>query len=126
MTTQLAEARESLWWVVASPLVWAAHFLLCYCTAAIWCAKFAGAERSLSGARVAIAAYTVLALVAVTALAVKGLRRHRLPGGEVPHDADEPEDRHRFLGFAALLLSLLSMLAIAYSALAAAFIGSCH
>jgi hypothetical protein len=126
MTTALAENRESLWWVVASPLVWSAHFLLCYCTAAIWCARFAGEERSLSGARAAIAVYTLLAVVTVAAVAVKGFKRHRLAGGEVPHDADEPEDRHRFLGLATLLLSLLSLLAIAYSALAAVFIGSCH
>jgi hypothetical protein len=41
-TTQLPEANESLWLLVASPVIWAAHFLLCYGTAAVWCAKVAG------------------------------------------------------------------------------------
>ena len=44
------------------PTIWAAHFLLCYVTAAIWCAKVAGPDGSLGGVRVAIAVYTVLAL----------------------------------------------------------------
>ncbi|MGB7839915.1 MAG: hypothetical protein WBL40_17580 [Terrimicrobiaceae bacterium] len=36
------EKRQSLWLLMISPTIWAAHFLLCYLTAAIWCAKFAG------------------------------------------------------------------------------------
>ena len=33
----------------------------------------------------------------------------------LPHDDDTPEDRHRFLGFAALLLSALSAVAVIYA-----------
>lgn len=40
--------------LVASPMIWAVHFLLSYVTAAIWCAKVGGA---LDGVRVSIAVY---------------------------------------------------------------------
>ena len=62
MTADLPEENESLWLLTASPVIWAAHFLLSYVTAAIWCAKVAGPDGSLGGVRVAIAVYTVLAL----------------------------------------------------------------
>jgi hypothetical protein len=119
------EGRE-LWALAAAPATWAIHFLLCYGTAAIWCAKVAGAGGSLAGARVAIACYTAIALAAIGAVGWRGYRRHRLPGGAAPHDDDTPEDRHRFLGFATVLLSALGAVATAYSALAAVFIGSCR
>jgi len=44
----------------------------------------------------------------------------------VPHDADTPEDRHRFLGFATLLLSGLSAVAVIYTALVVVVFRSCH
>ena len=65
MTTHLPETRESLWMLAASPVIWAAHFLLVYVTAAVWCAKFAQPGDSLGGVRTAIAVYTVLALAAI-------------------------------------------------------------
>jgi hypothetical protein len=59
--TQTAEQYQSLWLLTASPLIWAGHFLLCYITAAIRCAKMVGPYGSLSAVWVAIAVYTVLA-----------------------------------------------------------------
>jgi hypothetical protein len=126
MSTDLSEKRESLWRLSLSPIMWLAHFLLCYCTAAIWCAKYARPDDPLTPVRIAIAVFTVLALVPVGLIGWGGYRRHRLPGGALPHDADTPEDRHRFLGFATLLLSGLSAIAILYAALAAVFIVSCR
>ena len=128
----LPEERESLWLLIASPVLWAAHFLLSYCTAAIWCAKVAGPDGSLTGARIAIAAYTAIALVGIGINGWSGLRRHHHEGGEPPrggeppHDADSPEDRHRFLGFATLLLSALSAVAVVFEALPAVFLGDCR
>lgn len=119
-----AEDHQSLWFVVSAPLVWAGHFLASYATAAVWCARYAGPDASLGAARVAILAYTALALVAiglVTTLAWKRFRHN-----EHPLDADTAPGRHRFVGEAALLLAALSALATAYSALAAVFAGSCR
>jgi hypothetical protein len=124
--SQTAEKHQSLWLLTASPVIWAAHFMLCYITAAIWCEKVAGPGGSLSTARVAIVIYTAIALVVIGIIGWIGYRRHSYGHADLPHDDDTPEDRHRFLGYATLLLSELSAVAVIYAALAAVFIGSCH
>ena len=122
---ELREEKESLWFLVVSPTIWAAHFLLCYITAAIWCAK-RGADASLSGVRAAIAIYTMLAIIGIVLNGWSGYRRHRFGNARLPHDFDSPEDRHRFLGFATLLLALLSGVAVLYAALVIFFFWNCH
>lgn len=120
------EERESLWLLTIAPAVWAGHFLASYLTAAIHCAKAPGPDAPLGGVRTAIAAYTLIALAGIVATAWVGFRRHRRGTAAVPHDYDTPEDRHRFLGFATLLLAGLSAVAVAYVALAAVYFGSCR
>ncbi len=100
--------------------------MLSYVTAAVWCAKFVGTDSSLWNVRVAIAVYTVVALVGIGIFFLVGYRRHSYGDATVPHDFDSPEDRHRFMGFATVLLSGLSAVATIYTALAAVFIRSCH
>lgn len=124
--SQTAEEHQSLWLLTASPLVWAGHFMLCYITAAIWCEKVVGPGGPLSTVRMAIAVYTGVALIAIGIVGWIGYRRHSFGGETLPHDDDTPEDRHRFLGFATLLLSGLSAVATVYAALVAVFFGSCH
>ncbi|HWN07849.1 MAG TPA: hypothetical protein VNO50_00945 [Pyrinomonadaceae bacterium] len=123
---QTSEKNQSLWLLTASPLIWAAHFMLSYVTASIWCAKLAGPDKSLWEVRVAIVIYTALALIGIGFIGWVGHRRHSYGHASLPHDADTPEDRHRFLGFATLLLSGLSAVAVIYAALVVVFIGSCH
>lgn len=123
--THLPEKNERLWVLTVSPLIWSAHFLLSYGTGAIWCEKLAGPDGSLWGARVAIAVYTVLALIGIGINGWIGYRRHSF-GGATPHDFDSPEDRHGFLGFATLLLSALSAAATLYGALVAVFLETCQ
>ncbi len=120
------EKNQSLWLLTASPAIWAAHFLLCYITAAIWCAKVAGAGRLALGRPCGDRRLHVVALVGIGIIGWSGYRRHSYGSATVPHDFDTPEDRHRFLGFATLLLSALSAVATIYAALVAVFIGSCH
>jgi hypothetical protein len=124
--SQTAEQHQSLWLLTASPVVWAVHFMLCYITAAIWCEKLAGPDKSLWEVRVAIATYTAIALVVIGIVGWIGYRRHSFGSADLPHDDDTPDDRHRFLGFSTLLLSGLSAVATLYAALVAVFIGSCH
>lgn len=124
--TQLAEKNQSLWLLTVSPGIWAAHFLLCYITASIWCAKLAGSGGSFNTVRVAIAVYTSLAFAGIGIVGWIGYRRHSFGNATVPHDDDTPEDRHRFLGFATLLLSALSAVATLYAALVVIFFRSCH
>lgn len=123
---RLLEEHESLWVLTISPVIWAMHFLVSYGTAAIWCAKAAGPAGSLWPVRAAIAAYTVVALIGIGINGWIGHRRHTFGGTEtVPHDFDSREDRHRFLGFATLLLAGLSAVGTLYAALVAAFIQRC-
>lgn len=120
------EDQESLWSLAVPLLVWLVHFLASYVTAAIWCAKATDVDGPLTPVRIAIACYTAVALAVVGVLAWRGLRRHRAAGSRVPHHADAAVGRHRFLGFAALLLSGLGAVAIVYSAMVPLFIGSCR
>jgi len=124
--SQTHEKYQSLWLLTASPTIWAAHFLLSYVTAAVWCAKAASPGSSVVVVRVALIIYTVLALVAIGIVGWKGYSKHSHGDAELPHDADTPEDRHRFIGFATLLLSSLSAIAVLFAALVPFFIGTCH
>ncbi len=119
------EEKENLLLLVASPLAWALHLAVSYSTAAIHCAK-ASAHGGLLVPRVVIAICTLLALAVIFVVGRRGYRSHRLGESPPPHDADTAEDRHRFLGFATLLLSGLSAVAVVFEALPAIFIGSCH
>ncbi len=120
-----SEENQSLWMLTVSPTIWAAHFMACYLTAAIWCAKHAGPDGSLEGVRLAMAAYTAVALAGIGIMAWIGYRRHGYGSEALPHDMDTPGDRHRFLGFATLLLSGLSAVAVLYVAMVAIFMKTC-
>lgn len=120
----MSEANESLWWLAASPLIWAAHLLLSYGVAAVFCAKVAAA--SLWPVQLFIFALTAVALAGIALVGARGWRRHKLGGSPLPHDQDTPEDRYRFLGFASFLLSGISGIAVIYAVLPAVFIGSCR
>jgi hypothetical protein len=116
----------SLWLLTIAPTIWAAHLLLCYITAAIWCAKFVSQGGSLGSIRTAIMWYTAAALAGIAAIGWEGFRRHSYGTETTTHDLDSVEDRHRFLGFATLLLAGLSAVGVLYAALAATFFESCR
>lgn len=126
MMEALAEKKESLWRLVVAPTIWAAHLMLSYVTAAIFCAKYVPRDASLGPVRWAIAIYTVVALIGIAWNGWDGFRRHRRGGATLPHDDDTPADRHRFLGFATALLAALSAVATAYAALVIVFVRSCR
>ena len=117
--------RDSLWPLAAGPLIWTLYFLLSYATAAIWCAKVTGRSGSLEGARITIGVYTVLALIGIGIITWRGYRKANFGRATAPHDFDTDADRHRFLGFATVLLGGLSGVATVYVAFAAVFIENC-
>jgi hypothetical protein len=121
----LPEHRASLWALVAGPTAWAVHFLLCYATAAVWCARHARLPPSW-GLRGTLWAYTAVALALIAWFGWRACRRHRWGHASLPHDDPTAGDRHRFLGFATLLLCGLSFVAVVYTAMAIAFVGSCR
>ena len=120
----LPERHASLWQLIAGPATWAAHFLLCYVTAAIWCARHARLPPSI-GLRTTLWIYTGIALALIALFAWRALRHHRWGAASLPHDDPSAGDRHRFLGYATLLLCGLGFIAVLYSAMAIAFVGSC-
>lgn len=120
------EKRENLWMLIVAPAIWAAHFLLSYITAAIWCAKAASPADSLQPVRWAIAIYTVIALIGITLNGLSGLRRHNFGTESLPHDFDTSGDRHRFLGFATVLLAGLSAVATLFAAAVVFYFHDCR
>lgn len=120
------EQAESLWSIISGPLVWAGHFLASYVTVAIWCEKVVAEGGSLLPARLAVGGYTLIALAVIGFFGLRGFVRHSFGSATVPHDFDTAADRHRFLGFATLLLSGLSFVAVIYAGMAAAIIGTCQ
>ena len=119
------EERESLWLITFGPSIWAVHFVLSYVTAAIWCAKVVGRDGLLGDVRWIIGGYTVVALSGILLTGWRGWKLHSFGTATVPHDFATPEDRHRFLGFATLLLCGLSFVATLFIMLCVIFIRSC-
>lgn len=120
------EESESLWWIAASPGLWATHFLASYVTAAVYCARFAGEDDALGGVRVAVGVYTAVAVPLIAWIGWVGWKRHGRSTETAPHDFDTPQDRHRFLGFATLLLSGLSLVATLFTAVATLYFETCR
>lgn len=113
----------SVWIVAAPPLIWAAHFLLSYGIAAVWCAGDAGA---LAPVRWTVAGLTLAALAglgAVARVAVRGYGGGLAPGRAINRDAEA--DRAQFLGHVALLLCVLTIVATLFTALPAVVFARC-
>lgn len=121
----LPEKSSFLALMTVAPAIWMLHFLVSYATVSVWCARFSSAGGSAGPVHSLIAIYTVVALVTIALSGLSGYRRHSFDAGTPPHDADTPEDRHRFLGFATMLLAGLSAVATIYSAIAAFMFRSC-
>ena len=125
-TRRLPETSERLWRIAVSPTIWAAHFLLSYATAAIWCAKLASREGGIAPVRWAIAGYTIAALAGIGWSGWTGMRRHRRGSESPEQDRDTAGDRHGFLGKATVLLSALSAVATLFAALVVLFFEDCR
>lgn len=119
------EREDSLWWLTVSPGIWALHFLACYASVALWCAR-AGRAASLAGVTTSVAGYTSIALVGIIVVGLRSFRRHRRFYETTAHDFDTPEARYGFLGFAGLLLSIMSGVAVVYVALPFLWVDSCR
>jgi hypothetical protein len=128
MRSQAATPPEKSRYLVLmalGPAVWMLHFLVSYVTVSVWCARYSSIGGSLGPVQSWIFGYTIVALAAIALSAWGGHHRHTFEAGEPPHDADTPEDRHRFLGFATMLLAGLSAVATLYSAMAVFTFESC-
>ncbi|MEQ1941284.1 hypothetical protein ABMA32_02550 [Mesorhizobium sp. VNQ89] len=116
---------ESMWTLFTAPVVWAAHFLICYVGGAIFCEKPHLLGGDFNNLRVAIGVLTVLALSMIVVSALLAWRQWGFGTGDPPHDDPTRRDRLLFQGYATLLLSGLSFVAVIYTALPALFITDC-
>jgi hypothetical protein len=116
---------ETLWTLFTAPVVWAAHFLVCYVGAAIYCAKPELVGLSFSAVRAGIAAATVIALFLIALSAWLAWRQWGFGTDDPPHDDPTRRDRTLFQGFATLLLSGLSFIAVIFTAMPALFLTEC-
>lgn len=119
-------SSENLWPLLGAPTIWAFHFLACYCTAAVYCAKIGVRGAPLGPITYWIVGFTVAALIGIAACAAGAIRHADLDGGDgLPHDASTIDDRRRFVSWSILLLSGLSAVGVIYGALPAALIRTC-
>jgi hypothetical protein len=116
-----------LWRVIAAPIVWALHFLFCYIYGAVYCEK-AGRSAALDGPTFAIVSATVVALLIIGAstLSFLRVRGRSLTDNDFEFEHNTPEERHRFLSHVALMLSVLSAIAVIYVAIPMLYLTSCR
>lgn len=116
-----------LWRVIAAPIVWALHFLFCYVYGAVYCAK-AGRDASLDSPTVVVIAATVIALglIGAATVSVWRVRGRSLTDNDFEFEHNTPEERHRFLSHVALMLCVLSAVAVVYVAIPMLYLTSCR
>lgn len=117
---------ESLWTLFTAPTVWAVHFLVCYVGAAVFCAKRDAFGMSFASVRIGIGAVTVLALAMIALAAFLAWRQWGFGTEDPPHDQPSEQDRSHFQGYATLLLSALSFVAVIFTAMPALMIAECN
>jgi hypothetical protein len=126
--------RDSLFSLIAGPLVWTVHFLSLYIFTAIACAKGFFHDEIL-GVRVVQlfgGAVTVIAVVLILDAMILSYRRWRgmpwdgEPGPLPPHDANDVASRRRFMAYAGLLLSGLALIATIWETLPVVFFATCE
>ena len=126
--------RDSLFAVIAGPLVWTVHFLSLYIFTAIACAK-GFFDDEILGVRVVQlfgAAVTVVAVVLIVDAMLLSYSRWRgmpwdgQPGPLPPHDQNDIASRRRFMAYAGFLLSGLALIATIWETLPIVFFATCQ
>ena len=115
--------RESLWVPIVAPVIWSAHFMICYGWAAMACGRFSGAgfERAHTG----ISIVTIVAAIACAGCLWYGFERHGRQLPDQPNDEATPEDRTQFMAVVTMLLAALSLAGVLFAGIAAVSVGGC-
>ena len=128
-TDQYHAAGEGtdLWRVFAPLIIWGAHFLFCYIWAAIACEKL-GRAAALDTTKIAvfIATCVALALIGIIAAGLMRVRGRSLTADDFEFEHNTPEERHRFLSHMALMLCVLSGVAVVYVAIPVLILDTCR
>jgi hypothetical protein len=126
--------RDSLFSLIAGPLVWTVHFLTLYIFTAIACAH-GFFDHEIFGVRVVPlvgGAVTLVAVALILDALVLSYRRWRgkPSDGELaplpPHDRSDVASRRRFMAYAGFLLSGLALIATIWETLPIVFFATCQ
>jgi len=126
MKSVIPREVESLWTLFTAPVVWALHFLVCYIAVAIYCEKAMQVDFSFNTVRIGLGVVTVLALAMIALSTYLAWRQWGFGTGDPPHDEPTRSSRRLFQGFATLLLSGLSFIAVIYMTIPLMFIAECQ
>jgi hypothetical protein len=119
--------RDSLWSLIGGPTIWAGHFLLCYISAAIFCAKVEPAGFGFLDLRIVIGVVTLLAFIGIAFVGFQAVDHwRRAMNAEWATDSDSLVVRRLFIGRVAFLLAGLSAIGVLYTGLVAIFIDNCR
>lgn len=113
--------------VIAAPVVWALHFLFCYVYAAVYCEKM-GRSAALGQPTIAVVVATMvaLALIGWSTLTLWRVRERSLTDSDFEFEHNTPEERHRFLSHVALMLCVLSAVAVLYVTIPMLYLDTCR
>lgn len=116
-----------LWRVIAAPIIWASHFLFCYVFVAIYCEK-AGRGAGLDDARLWVIGATLVALIGIgwSTRRLWRVRARSLTDNDFEYEHNTPEERHRFLSHVALMLCVLSAVAVLYVVIPMLYLTTCR
>lgn len=121
---EFREEAESLWQITLAPVTWVAHFVTSYGVAAVICTKAPGL---LGPARIGLAVATLVALALIAWLGWRAWKQWDLRNtGDYTNALGQAEDRHQFLGHAAVLLALISGIGVIYGALPVLMLDTCR
>ncbi|WP_238371211.1 hypothetical protein [Heliomarina baculiformis] len=119
---EFAEEQASLWRITLSPLAWAAHFVICYGLVALSCAKGLPVESVRQG----LIVFSVVVLALIGWIGWRAWRQWDVrETGDYLNQQGKAEDRHRFLGHAAFLLSIISFIGVVFVSLPLLLLEGC-
>lgn len=120
---EFAEEQASLFRITLAPVIWAAHFVVCYGLVAVTCAK----GWDIVAVRQGLIVASLGALCAIGLLGRASWRQWNLAKtGDRVNRRGAAEDRHHFLGHAAFLLSIISAIGVTFVSMPLVLIGGCQ
>jgi len=120
---EFAEEQASLFRITLAPLVWAIHFVVCYGLVAVTCAK----GWDIAAVRTGLLIFSAAALAGIGWVGFAAWRQWNVAEtGDFVNRGGRAEDRHHFLGHAAFLLSVISVVGVVFVSLPLIMIGGCQ